>query len=61
MIDCLNVARYFIVKAYEDGIKDALNSPSSTRIKKGEVRDWLNSFLDSNSMQSTLTQTLSPY
>ncbi|MEC4880544.1 MAG: hypothetical protein SAL70_04220 [Scytonema sp. PMC 1070.18] len=105
MIDCLNVARYFIVRAYEDGIeaemtnmkvqkllhctqclhlalydeplfdeviralghqkldiierdnpayepvmsevlKDALTNLSSTRINKGEVRDWLNSLLD---------------
>ncbi|QSJ18417.1 DUF4065 domain-containing protein [Nostoc sp. UHCC 0702] len=27
-------------------LKDALTSESSTRIRKGEVRDWLNSFLD---------------
>lgn len=27
-------------------VKDALTSESSTRIKKGEVRDWLNSLLD---------------
>ncbi|MBD2279648.1 MULTISPECIES: Panacea domain-containing protein [Aphanizomenon] len=27
-------------------LKDACNSESSTRIQKGEVRDWLNSLLD---------------
>jgi uncharacterized phage-associated protein len=27
-------------------LKDACNSKASTRVKKGEVRDWLNSLLD---------------
>ncbi len=27
-------------------LEDAINSESSTRIRKGEVRDWLNSLLD---------------
>ncbi|MEH2444258.1 MAG: hypothetical protein V7K18_00285 [Nostoc sp.] len=27
-------------------LKDACTSESSTRIRKGEVRDWLNSLLD---------------
>ncbi|GCL39760.1 putative prophage protein [Sphaerospermopsis reniformis] len=27
-------------------LKDACNSETSNRVKKGEVRDWLNSLLD---------------